>query len=388
MSARDDNDRRRAGDPLDASEGQVVGAEVLPPDPNAPKPPPPNLAAVLGGALDRMDARAEKRERPIATPWQGFNEALPGGGLWAGMHVLVAGTGVGKSTWALQLALHAAEAGAPVAYAGLELDDMQIALRLVGERAKLGWSNLYTGGANAEQRGRAREAASTLEALPFHIEHGAPGGWSASDLASLADRMRTAYPASALPMLLVVDFLQIVGAEPNVGRQELRERIGRAAYVARQIARTHDAAVLLVSSVARDKYDASALLEGARLGAELAGDVVAERFMRNPDAIVGVGKESGEIEYAADSVTVALRCSAPDVPKAEAVKTGATRTVFAVPKLRAGRHSWCELRFNGHRFSDAPDGGRALAEHLAKPSDGKSKPAKPARPVPDFGDDA
>lgn len=317
--------------------------------------PPPSLGSILGAALDRMDARAEKRERPLATPWPSFNDTLPGRGFWPGLHVLVAGTGVGKSTWALQLALHAAENGAAVAYAGLELDDAQIALRLVGERASVRWSNLYTGEASDEQRRRAREAAGELEELAFHVEHGAPGGWSASDLQALAERMRATYPAPR-PLLLVVDFLQILGPELEAGRQDLRERIGRAAYVSRHVAREHDATVLLVSSLARDKYDAGQLVTEARLGGEAVESEV-DRYIRNPDAIVGVGKESGEIEYAADSVTVALRC---DVEPSNAHL--GRRVLFAVPKLRAGRPSWAELRFNGHRFADAPDAGRELVE--------------------------
>lgn len=323
--------------------------------------PPPTLASILDGALDRMDARATGTEKPIATPWADFNASLPGGGFWPGCHVLVAGTGVGKSTWALQLALHAARAGTPVAYVGLELDDAQIALRLVADVAKLRWSDLYTGegvAKNDKDREKARAAADSLRALPFHVEHGSPMGWSATDLQSLAERMRRAHPGEA-PMLLVLDFLQILGAEPHAGRQELRERIGRAAYVARQIARTHNAAVLVVSSLARGSYNAAELLEQAKPIAEVAKGIVAERRLLNPDAIVGLGKESGEIEYAADSVTVALRVR-------DLAADDFSRVLFALPKLRAGRETWCELMFNGARFADSRDHGRALADHLAK----------------------
>ena len=368
MEAKDAGDVKGSGGTLEAK-GEPVAA---PPDPKAPAPPPPRLASVLGEALERMDARANGTEKPIATPWASFNDTMPGG-IWPGLHVLVAGTGVGKSTWALQLGLHAAKRGSPVAYVGLELDSAQIALRLVGEHARVGWSKLYTGTASAEQRSRARDAARELEALPFHVEHGAPGGWSAADLLALAERMARAYPKPAAPMLLAVDFLQIVGPEPDVGRQELRERIGRAAYVSRHVAREHNAAVLLVSSLGRAAYDAGENLEKAKLGAELEGAVVAERFIRNPDAIVGLGKESGEIEYAADTVTVALRHTLA-VPASEA-RNGSSRVVFAVPKVRAGRPSWCELRFDGFRFVDAPDDGKALAEELAeeKPKAAKAR---------------
>ena len=325
--------------------------------------PPPTLASILDDALNRMDARAIGTEKPITTPWADFNTSLPGGGFWPGCHVLVAGTGVGKSTWALQLALHAARQGTPVAYIGLELDSTQIALRLVADVAMLRWSDLYTGeGASKEpkEREKARAAADSLRTLPFYVEHGSPMGWSAADLQSLADRMRRAHPGEA-PMLLVLDFLQILGAEPDAVRQEIRERIGRAAYVARQIARTHNAAVLVISSLARQNYNTENLMRDAGLMRETEKGIVTRRMM-NSDVLVGLGKESGEIEYAADSVTVALRM--PDFTKSGK----GSPVLFALPKLRAGRETWCELRFNGSRFASSEDQGKAVAAYLAKPS--------------------
>jgi len=86
-----------------------------------------SLSTVLAAAFDRMDARAEEREKPLATPWPDFNAQLPGGGFWPGCHLLVSGTGVGKSMWALQFALHTAREGGAVIYAGLELDAFQVA---------------------------------------------------------------------------------------------------------------------------------------------------------------------------------------------------------------------------------------------------------------------
>ena len=65
------------------------------------------------------------------------------------------------------------------------------------------------------------------------------------------------------------------------------------------------------------------------------------------------------------SVTVALRVR-------DLAADDFSRVLFALPKLRAGRETWCELMFNGARFADSKDHGRAVAEHLAKP-----KPPKP-----------
>lgn len=323
--------------------------------------PPPLLGSFLAEALERAERRRTGDEKPLPLPpeWPAITAQL-GGGLWPGLHVLVAGTGVGKTTWALQVALAAATSGAPVAYVGLELEEMQVTLRVAAERARASWSALYLGQANPTMIAKVRATEAEIGALPFHVEGGKPQGWGADDLRDLADRMRTAYPepggAGSRPFLIVVDFLQLVGDEAGADgkplRLDLRERIGRAAYTARQIAREHGAAVLLVSSTARDKYTAlGAAFDGAALAWNKAKGT---RSLLNPDQLIGLGKESGEIEYAADSVTVAARIAGDVEPVASAPYR--TATIFATSKLRYGRPGWTELRFNGHRFAE-PTGG-------------------------------
>ena len=329
------------------------------------------IRSFLSAALERAERRRTRQERPIPLPWESVAAQL-GGGLWPGMHVLVSGTGVGKTTLALQVALHAAEHGTPVAYVGLELDEMQIALRLVGERAGVPWSKLYLGQARPEDHANAIDAAADLEKLPIYLETGKPGGWPASDLSKLVASMRAKHPEQvpdkngqlrdvpgSVPMLVVLDFLQIIGGEEGE-RRELRERIRAAAYEARDVARRFNCAVLLISSAARNHYG---LLAGdvaeAGLGSERRKDGW-RRFIASPDTLIGLGKESGEIEYAADSVNVAVRMPAkgPD---------GSRLVVLATPKLRAGVPSWTALRFSGTRFEEAGDEeADRLTRELAK----------------------
>jgi hypothetical protein len=338
----------------------------------------------LGDTLDEAFRRARNRqsglEKPLPLPWPDMEPQF-GGGLWPGCHVLVGGTGAGKSAWALQVALHAAMAGHPTGYVGLELEEMQIAMRLAGERAKVPWSSLYLGKATVPQIDEAHERATKeLAKLPFYIEMGRASGWPASELARFAGQIREAHPEpkgpGSLPMFIVVDFLQIIGDEiPNglFSGLELRERIGRAAYAAREATREYNAAVLLISSAARDKYG---LLSGAAKESgfciepeldpktakavvdSLARPIIKRRSIMNPDSLVGLGKESGEIEYAADSVTVSIRIQ-------KVTADGKTPVIFATAKGRATGAGWCELRFNGSSFEESPSRGLDIIDSLS-----------------------
>ena len=314
-------------------------SETTPPD-DIPRP----IAKLALEGLRRAEARKNKDELPVPVPWPEY-ATIMGGGLWPGMHVLVAGTGAGKTTFATQIAITAAEAGCPTAYVGLELDEAQVGLRMVAEQAKVGWSKLYLGKHSEDQLSRAQAAAELMTNWPLYAVMGNPSGWPASKLETIAawlaeDSKHRAGANKPRPGLIVLDFLQLIGAEGKEDRTELRERIGRAAYTARQASRAHNVAVVLVSSIARNNYQsiASGAAE-AGLRPEKNGEPA---FMFNPDAIVGLGKESGEIEYAADSVTVLIR--SPNEKKQPVV-------LCAVPKLRYGRPSWFPTNFDGLRFN-------------------------------------
>lgn len=343
------------------------------------------LGTMIDDAAARMVRRHARAELPLATPWPDVNGQM-GGGLWPGLHMLVSGTGAGKSTWSLQLALAAAEAGTPVAYVGLELDDLQLVLRLAAEKARVRWSELYTGRASDDSIGRAAEAMGALERLPLYLEPGDPLGWAPSRLREVAEAIRREHPEpsgpGSLPMLLVLDFLQLVGDETDAtGRRErleLRERIGRAAYVGRQIARELGVVVLMVSSTARERYGVvSGDVSKAGMGLDWNGPGGAvRRFIARPDELVGLGKESGEIEYAADSVTVAIALSG--APRTEA---GAL-VALASPKVRTGPPGWCALRFDGHRFTACDDGGEAACAALRSSTKGDGEGAGASMPAP------
>jgi hypothetical protein len=353
-------------DPLDALDAGLE-AKATPP----PAPAPQRLGDLLDAAMGRMQRRADALEKPIPLPWKSMEEQL-GGGLWPGLHVLVGGTGTGKSQWALQAALHAAKAGTPVLYVGLELGEVDLVARLLGEEARTSWSGLFLGTPGALLH--ARNSADALRNLPLHLEFGTPTGWPASRLRAAAEEVRTMYPQKQRgerPFLVVLDFLQIVGDEPDARGTDLRQRIGQAAYAARDIARNMDAAVLLVSSTARQNY-------GTVAGKEPGPMFHDDHRIGGVDALVGMGKESGEIEYAADSVTVAVRWQG-DLPERRPGE-GQTAVIFATAKVRAGKPRWTELRFNGWRFSEPEGGDQALVAAMAQarqqPDTGKREKAK------------
>lgn len=113
-------------------------AEAQPSQGKTPEPAyePRRLADSFGAAIALMKRRASGEEKPIRTPWIALDNALDGG-LWPGSHMLVAGTGIGKTQLTLQIAETAARAGVPIGLVELELDEEQVALRVLSEHDAL-----------------------------------------------------------------------------------------------------------------------------------------------------------------------------------------------------------------------------------------------------------
>jgi hypothetical protein len=321
----------------------------------------PAIGGLLGPALEMFTRRAIGEERPAPVPWASLARALHGG-YWPGAHVITGVTGQGKTAYALQVALEAARDGCPVLYVALELDQPGMAARLLalllGEREAqpVMWSDLYFG-ENPQALLRAGDAAQELKGLPIRVEEAPAAGWAASTLFERVQAVREAYPDACKayrPPVILLDFLQLVGEEPGGRRQELRQRIGDAAYAGRECARQHGAVVIMLSSI-------------SRVGSKLVNTAGEELRLGegDPAEFVGLGMESTNIEYSGDSVM----CMAAEPRPAE----GPTLVHLAIGKLRGGEKSWQKLLFNGSWFSEVPDEvADAVEEAHQNAQDGRS----------------
>lgn len=352
---------------------------------------PPRLGSTFAAALTRVKRRADGREKPIALPWAVLAEHY-GGGLWPGLHVLNKGTGVGGTQLGLQIMTYAAKNAVPGLYIGLELGEIDLALRVLGEEAHVPWSHLWTGKAGPALVERVIAAAPALQDLPVHYEVARPHGFAPSAIRAAVEGMRAAYPETdgpgSRPLLVVVDFLQLIGDELG-DEQDLRVRIGRASYALRDLANRLGVAVLCISSVARERYK---LLNELHTAAGLTWNTddagyPTDRRIANTDAIVGAGKESGELEYSADSVTLLAR-----VP--ETWNGRGCDVVVATAKGRATGAMWSPLHFTGFRYEECSDRGGRMVDAWKEAGEKRTrvreekKAAKDAAKAKGLADDA
>ncbi len=294
------------------------------------------VGSYLDGALSDFTRRADPAAFvPWPEGWHNLADRVPRG-LLPGLHVLVGSTGSGKTQLALQLAHSAALAEYPVLYLALEADagcsDMTARLMSLSG-VRLGWSEIYKGEAIQERDLDA--ARAVLEKLPLYLERSVGSAVTAKAIADRVTAWRDSIGASARPGLVVLDYVQRVTGAPGEDR---RTTIGNLSATLRRVSTDLDCAVLAISSTAREGYGKLlvATREGVQPSEERPGTGDASR-------LVGAGKESGELEYDADTVLVLAKSI-----------TGATvENWVAIAKQRAGRTGWAQMNFNGHRWQDA-----------------------------------
>jgi len=268
--------------------------------------------------------------------------------------ITVGPTGRGKTGFAVQVAEAVAAAGWPVIYLSAELTVGEVAARLIAVRAagRVAWRDVLRGHVPRPELEQAC-AALVAECSSLYLYAPPPGARTAKKLHEMAVE---AAQRHTRPMLIIVDYLQRLEG-PSEQRLDRRQEVSQLSGALRAISQPDGdypgAGILCLSSTARSNYskDASPLRGFMPLWEAASSDI---------DSLVGLGKESGEVEHDASLVLV-LTCDPAGDPDEEAAAreesdinyssggppaNGARRGALAAAKVRYGRTGIVRLDFN------------------------------------------
>ncbi|HET7901894.1 MAG TPA: DnaB-like helicase C-terminal domain-containing protein [Candidatus Nanopelagicales bacterium] len=231
----------------------------------------------LSDVLAATDSRLRQGDSASLHPWATGFEPLDGflaGGLRPGELTILGGPqGLGKTTFALQVARHVVAQGYPVLYVSYEHDGVNILERLIaaeaGERAGRDAVPLRAVRALIEGDGSASSLSDKLAETPGGAEALSAITGDLDRLHVLRGNVRTSIPeiaqaASAVAQtsgrhpLVVVDYVQKVAVDVPVYEEELR--MARVSGELKDLALTTAAPVLAISA-----SDAIGIAEGKRL---------------------------------------------------------------------------------------------------------------------------
>ena len=259
----------------------------------------------------------------ISTGYPSIDEMIMG--LQEGCHYVVGGrTGSGKSTLAQNIALNVAESGFPVAFFSLEMSREILLARAVCARARVPFQSYIKNELSLEDRQRAMRHLGELAQLPFHIDDEA--GMTISEFAVRVDRAVAQHKIR----LVILDYLQIVNADPEMRTRMEYDRVTLASTTCRMVARKHGISTIAISQVARPND---------------------KRKLGEPPT-VGDLKASGGVENDAAAVLLVHRREMY-LPTQQELK-GQAEVIIA--KSRVGGQDTLNFLFDGpyYRFREAP----------------------------------
>ena len=265
----------------DAIRGEILKSLLDPPR-NMGRTYPTEAEAVPDLVKKLRERRANNREfMGLDSGFKHLNEVL--NGLPEGLYILAGAPSTGKTTLAKQIADQVAEKEqTPVLFWSFEQSREELEIKSLARLASVDSRPIWKGRTDRDEWEKVREAADSYAEGPGKnlkiIEAGRH---------DTVDRIRAVaqaaqYKAGGGPILLVIDYLQIIPAAAE-GPDNKREQVDAILSDLRRLARDLKSPVLVLSSLNRQAYKED----------------------KKPS--LGGLKESGGIEYSADGVIILHR---------------------------------------------------------------------------------
>jgi replicative DNA helicase len=205
-------------------------------------------------------------------------------GLHAGELVIVAARpGMGKTTLAVNFAVHAAvRQGHPVAVFSLEMPEQQLVLRILAAEAGVDAQRLRTGEFSHQDWQRIDDQAAKLYQTRLFLD--GSSSLTASQIAAKARRLKHRVGKLSL---IVVDYLQLMEA-PAMGRESSRaEDVAGMSRSLKQLAKELEVPVVALAQLSRDveKKQRRPLLSDLRESGAIEQDA---------DLVIFIHREEGD----------------------------------------------------------------------------------------------
>ncbi|MDO4536659.1 MAG: replicative DNA helicase [Coriobacteriales bacterium] len=277
------------------------------------------LQEIMEQLYNDLGEQAENQTDAIGveTGFSGLDERLLG--LRGGQMVVVgARPGVGKTSFCLNLAVNAAQAGATVAFFSLEMSKVEIAQRLLSSRSLIKLTDIRSANIKPNQWPQILEATEDLRQLDILVDD--TPGTTVTEIRAKARRMLHGREKG----IVIIDYLQLLSTPPGAGRNDNRATVvGEMSRGIKIMAKDLDVPVVALSQLNRE-------VEGRTGKRPQLSDL----------------RESGSIEQDADIVILLDRSMTPEeAERSDRPDLGITQ--FIIAKNRSGPLAIVDMRFDG-----------------------------------------
>ena len=205
------------------------------------------MDTLLVDAFEELTRLSEQKDHMAGVP-TGFKDAdaLFHGFRGGDLVILAARPGVGKTSFALNLAVNAAKSGAAVAFFSLEMSAEQLVQRILCAEARVSLSKVRSGFISEGDWGAIADATNTLSKLELYIDD-SPGLSILEARAKARRELRRAQGKG----LIIVDYLQLM-QPPQTRRDGNRAvEVGEISRGLKVLAKEMDMPVIALSQLSR-----------------------------------------------------------------------------------------------------------------------------------------
>ena len=197
---------------------------------------------VLQNIERAVKKRAEGGVTGVPTGLAGIDQKT--GGLQKQDLIIVAARpGMGKTGYAMTIALNAAKAGESIGVFSLEMSESQLMARLIGGESGVSSNRMMSGDVKDYEWNKIQTAIEGLENLKLYIDDTA--AISLTALRAKARRMKMRYGTS----LFIIDYLQLMKDNDKSGNRE--QEISRISQGLKALAKELDVPIIALSQLSR-----------------------------------------------------------------------------------------------------------------------------------------
>lgn len=208
-----------------------------------------DMERLMQDTLEQMDKRVENNRNGITGIPTGLRELdrLTAGWQQGDLNIIAARPSVGKTAFALHLALAAGRAGKHVLVNSLEMQDERLGDRwLCAQAANVDAGHLKTGLLDAGERQQALEAARLLSALPVYVDDNPKMSMDHIRSSALLQKSKGRCD------LLIIDYLQLCEMKSGQKNRNREQEVAEASRKAKLIAKELDIPVILLCQLNRE----------------------------------------------------------------------------------------------------------------------------------------
>lgn len=232
------------------------------------------VGQIVRDVLDDIDASGSKPHRGILTGIYSLDEAA-GVMMPAELLVLAARPGNGKTSLAMQIAVHNAQHDRGVLFVSLEMSERELTQRLLCSLSGVNERHVRGGSLSGQDRGQMVAVAGQMNNLPLHIA--APHSATVSEIRALA---RLHHKTHGLA-LLIVDYVGLI--TPTDRRQDRRDQVGADCVALKSLAKEIDIPVLMLSQLNREADKQRPSLANLRESGAIEEHADLVLFLHRPD---------------------------------------------------------------------------------------------------------